>query len=137
MREGEPADREAEDRMERPGGGLEGACAGVAAAPFRPVEPLPLLLDETALASGYTNFVRVTGTPEEVILDIGFNKQARSDEPGSVAVTRRIVLSFYTAKRLFQALGMSLQRHEQAFGPIETNVQKRVVGQQQPPRSNT
>jgi hypothetical protein len=127
MWEGEPADREAEDRMERPGGGLEGACAGVAAAPFRPVEPLPLLLDETALASGYTNFVRVTGTPEEVILDIGFNKQARSDEPGSVAVTRRIVLSFYTAKRLLNAITMSVQRHEANFGRLETDVRSRLL----------
>jgi hypothetical protein len=127
MREGEPADREAEDRMERAGGGLEGACAGVAAAPIRPVEPLPLLLDETALASGYTNFVRVTGTPEEVILDIGFNKQARADEPGSVAVTRRIVLSFYTAKRLLNAITMSVQRHEANFGRLETDVRSRLL----------
>lgn len=126
MREGDSVDRD-QERMERSGGGLEGAAAGVLAVPARPVEPLPVLLDETALASDYTNFVRVTGTPEEVILDVGLNKQARTDDPGSVAVTRRIVLSFYTAKRLLNAITMSVRRHEANFGRLETDVRRRLV----------
>lgn len=127
MREGESAERAAKDQKDRAGGGLEGAAAGVTVVPSRPVEPLPLLLDETLLTSAYTNFVRVTGTPEEVILDVGLNKGAQTDAPGSVEVTRRIVLSFYTAKRLLNAVTMSVRRHEAAFGPLETDVRRRLI----------
>ena len=42
--------------------------------------------------------------------------------------TQRIVTNYYTAKRMLQALHMSVQRHEQAFGVLETDVQKRVIG---------
>ena len=36
-------------------------------------------------------------------------------------------MNFFTAKRLAYALHMAVQRHEQAFGTLETDVQKRVV----------
>lgn len=35
-------------------------------------------------------------------------------------------MNFYTAKRLMHALGMAVQRHEQAFGQLELDVNKRV-----------
>ena len=45
-------------------------------------------------------------------------------------------MNFYTAKRLFSAMGMTLQRHEQTFGPIELDIRRRATGpgmqQQQP-----
>jgi hypothetical protein len=44
-----------------------------------------------------------------------------------VAVTRRIVLSFYTAKRLLNAITMSVQRHEANFGRLETDVRSRLL----------
>ena len=53
-------------------------------------------------------------------------------EEGSQIVTklaRSDASSLGTAKRMLQALHMSVQRHEQAFGVLETDVQKRVVGQ--------
>jgi len=37
------------------------------------------------------------------------------------------VTNFYTAKRLWHALGLTLQRHEQAFGVLETDIQRRLV----------
>ena len=77
----------------------------------------------------YANFCRVSGTPEELILDFGLN----SNVPGAVsadAITaeQRIVLNYFTAKRLFQVLAMTVQRHEAAFGTIEVNVERRVGG---------
>ncbi len=36
-------------------------------------------------------------------------------------------MNYYTAKRMMTALSMSLQRHEAAFGVLETDVQKRVM----------
>jgi hypothetical protein len=75
----------------------------------------------------YANFCRVTGTPEELILDFGLNAQPFGVPTEPVDVKQRIVVNYYTAKRMLQALHMSVQRHEQAFGVLETDVQKRVV----------
>jgi len=76
----------------------------------------------------YANFCRVTGTPEELILDFGLNAQPFGVPTEPVEVKQRIVTNYFTAKRMLQALHMSVQRHEQAFGVLETDVQKRVVG---------
>src|SRR4051812_16032243 len=75
----------------------------------------------------YANFCRVTGTPEELILDFGLNAQPFGVPTEPVDVKQRIVTNYFTAKRMLQALMMSVQRHEQAFGVLETDVQKRVV----------
>jgi len=76
----------------------------------------------------YANFCRVTGTPEELILDFGLNAQPYGVPSEPVEVKQRIVLNYFTAKRTLQALSLSVQRHEQAFGVLETDVQKRVTG---------
>jgi hypothetical protein len=83
--------------------------------------------DKNAI-SLYANFCRVTGTPEELILDFGLNAQPFGVPTEPVEVKQRIVVNYYTAKRMLQALHMSVQRHEQAFGVLETDVQKRVIG---------
>ncbi len=83
-------------------------------------------LDESKLLAAYANFARVTGTPEEVILDFGLNPEPFSVPASTVGVSKRIVVNLYTAKRLQAALQITLQRHEAAFGNVETDVQKRV-----------
>ena len=85
------------------------------------------VVDKDALCT-YANFCRVTGTPEELIVDFGLNSQAYGVPTEPVEVRQRIVMNYYTAKRMLQALSLSVQRHEQAFGVLETDVQKRVVG---------
>ena len=79
----------------------------------------------------YANFCRVTGTPEELILDFGLNAQPFGVPTEPVQGKQRIVTNYFTAKRMLQALHLSVQRHEQAFGVLETDVQKRVVGRGQ------
>ena len=86
--------------------------------------------DKGAMCS-YANFCRVTGTPEELIVDFGLNSQPFGVPTEPVRVTQRIVTNYYTAKRMLHALHLSVQRHEQAFGVLETDVQKRVVGKPQ------
>jgi hypothetical protein len=85
------------------------------------------VVDKDAICT-YANFCRVTGTPEELILDFGLNAQPFGVPTEPVEVKQRIVTNYFTAKRMLQALHMSVQRHEQAFGVLETDVQKRVVG---------
>ncbi len=82
--------------------------------------------DAKCVAS-YANFCRVTGTPEELIVDFGLNKQAGPAIEEPIEISQRLIVNFFTAKRLLAALHMAVQRHEAAFGVLETDVQKRVV----------
>ncbi|HJT31993.1 MAG TPA: DUF3467 domain-containing protein [Pirellulales bacterium] len=75
----------------------------------------------------YANFCRVTGTPEEVILDFGLNHEPFGMPTKPIGVQQRTVLNFYTAKRMLAALETTINRHEEAFGEIEVDVQKRVL----------
>jgi len=93
----------------------------------QPVRQRVEVVDKNAICT-YANFCRVTGTPEELILDFGLNAQPFGVPTEPVEVKQRIVTNYFTAKRMLQALHMSVQRHEQAFGVLETDVQKRVVG---------
>ncbi len=85
-------------------------------------------VDDTHAISAYANFCRVTGTPEELIVDFGLNPQPFGMPTHPVVISQRIVTNYYTAKRMLHALQLTVQRHEQAFGVLETDVQKRVVG---------
>ncbi|MEY3203995.1 MAG: hypothetical protein RLZZ21_326 [Planctomycetota bacterium] len=96
----------------------------------RSAEQMPVPVDESHIVATYANFCRVTGTPEELIVDFGLNKQVAGTSPETIQLTQRIIVNFYTAKRLAAALVMAVQRHEQAFGQLETDVQKRIVHQQ-------
>ena len=90
-------------------------------------------VDTSALSTAYANFCRVTGTPEELVLDFGLNTQM-SPVPGDpVKLTHRLVMNYYTAKRLLGALHMAVQQHENVYGVLEIDIQKRVRASQ-PPR---
>ena len=81
--------------------------------------------DKDALAL-YSNFCRVTGSPEELIIDFGLNPQPVGVPKDPIQVKQRIIVNYYTAKRLLAALNMSVQRHEAVFGVLETDIQKRL-----------
>ncbi len=85
--------------------------------------------DENAIAC-YANFCRVTGSPEELIVDFGLNPQPVGVPKDPIIVKQRIIMNFFTAKRLLAALQMSVQRHEAVFGVLETDIQKRLRIQQ-------
>jgi len=89
-------------------------------------------VDVTNMVSGYANFFRVSGTPEEIVLDFGLNTQQMAPSgPEPVKLTQRLVMSFYTAKRLLGALQWAVNRYEQNFGNLETDFQKRMKPQAQ------
>ncbi len=94
--------------------------------------PTQFTVDTTALHDIYANFCRVTGTPEELVLDFGLNTQMTAND--LVKLTDRLVLSFYTAKRLLSALRMALQQHENTYGVLEVDITKRAprVGNKTP-----
>jgi hypothetical protein len=83
-------------------------------------------IDDSKVMALYANFCRVTGTPEELIIDFGLNPQPFGLPTHPIPVTQRIITNFYTAKRMLHALNLTIQRHEATFGVLETDVQKRV-----------
>jgi hypothetical protein len=94
-----------------------------------PQQPPPMRLEISAqgMTTTYANFFRVAGTFEELLLDFGFHTGiVVGTTPEPAKVTHRMVMSFATAKRLLGALQAAIQRHEQTFGPVETDPQKRV-----------
>ncbi|HEY1783991.1 MAG TPA: DUF3467 domain-containing protein [Pirellulales bacterium] len=82
-------------------------------------------VEASTLDSKYINFCRVTGMPEEVIIDFGLSTDPAEMSAGSMIATERVVMSFYTSKRLLEALQVTVARHETAFGPLELSAQKR------------
>lgn len=89
-------------------------------------QQIQVQLDDSHATTCYANFCRVTGTPEEVVLDLGLNIQPFASANSTIPVTQRLIVNYFTAKRMLAALQMTVQRHEQAFGVLETDVQKRV-----------
>jgi len=97
-----------------------------AGSPQRPPQQVQVDIDDSGAAAGYANFCRVTGTPEELIIDFGLNPQPFGVPTHPIPITQRIITNFYTAKRMLHALQMTVQRHEATFGVLETDVQKRI-----------
>jgi hypothetical protein len=98
------------------------------ASPAQPQQPqmVQVQVDDKHAIALYANFCRVTGSPEELIIDFGLNPQPVGIPRDAIEVKQRIIVNYFTAKRLLAALQMSVQRHEAVFGVLETDIQKRL-----------
>jgi len=114
------------DRTSGPSPGAADNPTGPQPAAAQQPQRVQLEVDDSRAVSAYANFCRVTGTPEELIIDFGLNPQPFNVPTGPISVNHRIITNMYTAKRLLYALQMTVQRHEQMFGAIEIDVQKRL-----------
>ena len=85
-----------------------------------------ITVDDSGVDAAYSNFCRVQSTPEELILDLGLNPTPFANGDITVPVTQRIIMNHITAKRMLGLLSQTLQRHEQAFGVVETDVTRRL-----------
>lgn len=99
--------------------------------PAAPAQQAPpqVQVNDDGVSALYANFCRVTGSPEELIIDFGLNPQPHMMPKDPIQVSQRVIVNFYTAKRLLAALQLSVARHEQIFGVLETDVQKRLKHQ--------
>jgi hypothetical protein len=97
--------------------------------------------DYSTLSTVYTNFCRVSVTPEELVLDFGLNPQVSPTPSEPVKLTHRVVMNFFTAKRLLLALNNVVVQHENAYGALELDFQKRIRNMPRPqataPRPNS
>jgi hypothetical protein len=94
-----------------------------------------LRIDESKLTTSYTNAFRSNVTAEEVVLDFGMNltqpvPQQGNGEQGRVAnitfqINNRLVMNYYTAKRLAMLLSNVVRQYEQQFGELKLNAADR------------
>lgn len=79
----------------------------------------------------YTNFVSLAGGPEEIIFDFGLNTDPAGKPDSPVRLSHRLVMSYYTAKRLAIALEACLARQEATFGNVDIDIGHRIAAQAQ------
>ncbi len=89
-----------------------------------------LRIDDQNMQTCYANAFRTNGTAEEVLLDFGLNlaepTPGQTDQPQIVfKLNQRVIMNYYSAKRLAIALSQAVRRHEDQFGEIELDVNKR------------
>jgi hypothetical protein len=113
------------ENAEAPASPVPSDAAAQLPASGPPAQPA-MIVDDSNVAACYSNFCRVSSTPEELILDLGLNPSPMQTGGVTVRISQRIILNHYTAKRLLSALSTTIQRHEQTFGVLETDVRRRV-----------
>ena len=84
---------------------FEGLSAPVEGQPGQRVQ---VQIDDSKAMANYGNFCRVTGTPEELIIDFGLNPQPVGLPTQPIIITQRIITNFYTAKRMLHALQLTI-----------------------------
>ena len=84
-----------------------------------------VVLDDKNAHIAYANFARVTATPEEVIIDFALNPNPFMTGRQEIPVAQRLILNFFTAKRLLLALNNLVVQHENAFGSLELDYNRR------------
>lgn len=87
-------------------------------------------VDESKAQTVYVSGFRPTSTAEEVMLDVGLNlvrPTGNKEHPYDLVfqVSNRLVMSYYSAKRLAITLNQVVRGFEQQFGAIELNAAKR------------
>ncbi len=97
-----------------------------------------LRIDQRNMTTQYANAFRTNATADEVILDLGLNQVipanpgADGKPQGDVAaemlfdINNRVILNYFTAKRLAITLGQIVRKHEERFGELKLNVQDRA-----------
>lgn len=126
-----------EGRMPGPGGPEPQATTSTPPpGPQGAPQQIQVPVDLSALASGYVNWFRFTGSAEELIIDLGLAPQLGQIPPTEpIKLTHRLVMSFFTAKRLLQNLHRAVSIYEAHYGPVEIDPNRRLraqPGQQRP-----
>jgi hypothetical protein len=91
-------------------------------------------IDERNLQTSYVSGFRPTMTAEEAILDFGLNlirPTGDKEHPYELVfqANHRLIMNYFSVKRLAIALTEIVRRYEQQFGQVELNAAKRRQGQ--------
>jgi hypothetical protein len=80
----------------------------------------------------YLNFVRLHPTPDELFVDIGVFGGLAGGTIEPIVVSQRLIMNYATAKRLATVLRDAVARHEQMFGVVEIDPNRRLRVPPQP-----
>lgn len=86
-----------------------------------PVEGMPQITwDDSKMETTYANVCNVLGTREEIMLLFGANQAWQTQQSEvKVALSNRIVLNPYAAKRLMTLLELGLREYETRYGELK------------------
>ncbi|QDU72944.1 DUF3467 domain-containing protein [Mucisphaera calidilacus] len=98
------------------------------AAPEQGQQQMQLRIDESDTPFYYASTARVSGTAEEIVVDISRGIQPSGQGQATMKIDARVIMSPWSAKRLAMALGQAVTRYEQAYGTIEIDPRKRQQG---------
>jgi hypothetical protein len=103
--------------------------------PVQPQEQGPVLELPPSLEPIYSNMVRISHSPLEIVLDFARMLPGQS----LPRVQARLLMSPVGAKLFYQALGENLARFESSFGEItlpgNPNLASELFGSVQPPKN--
>lgn len=117
------------DEPNNPGPAPTTTTAAPPAAGPAPPTSVQVQVDVSKMETVYCNFVRLSlsSSTEEVVMDAGIHTGILTPagmEP--IQLTHRLVMNPYVAKRLLESLRQIVARHEQAFGALEVDPQRRL-----------
>jgi len=79
-----------------------------------------VIWDDSKMHTSYANVCNVLGTREEIMLLFGANQAWHGGQKEvTVALSERIVLNPFAAKRLLQLLGQGLKEYEARYGELK------------------
>lgn len=81
---------------------------------------LQIVWDDSKMVTTYANVCNVKGTREEIMVLFGANQAWQSDtKEVKIALSNRIVLNPYAAKRLMTMLEIGLREYETRYGELK------------------
>jgi hypothetical protein len=105
----------------------QSAPASQTAVPTQTNQQVQVPISDADMETLYVNFFRVTGNPDEAMLDLGMYSQViGAGGPEPVHLSHRLIMNFVTAKKLAEVLRVVVARHEQAFGAVEVDPNRRL-----------
>ena len=125
-----------ESQPQQPQASIPGAQQPQGSVPFNPdaaqqqqQQQIQMRVDERQMTTSYANAFRTNGTAEEVIIDFGMNMVVPTGQQSQpeihFRVNDRVILNYYSAKRLALTLGNLIRQHEEQFGELELDPAKR------------
>ncbi len=86
------------------------------------VDPQRVVWDDSRMSTSYSNVCNVLGSREEITLLFGANQAWHAGQKEvKVALSDRVILNPYAAKRLGVLLQRVLKEYESRFGELKTD----------------
>jgi len=75
----------------------------------------------------YVNFVRLTGSPEELVIDLGLNRKPVGVSTEPIPISHTVIMDYHTTGAFYRQVSALVAEYEAKNGTIETDIQKRIT----------